>query len=59
MKLINHTMKTWDRAAKAQLRGEMMISKQQFDFILRKSAVCASLLKVLMEKYREVVALCL
>lgn len=31
-------MKTWDRAAKAQLRGEVMISGQQYDFILRKSA---------------------
>lgn len=52
VKLIHLTMKIWKRAVKARIRTEVMISEQQFGFMLRKSTtdvMCA--LRVLMEKY--------
>lgn len=52
VKLIHLTMKILKRAVKARIRTEVMISEQQFGFMLRKSTtdvMCA--LRVLMEKY--------
>ena len=54
IKLINHTMKLWERVVEARLRHEVMISEQHYGFMPRKSTTDAMFaLRVLMEKYRE------
>lgn len=54
IKLTSHTMKIWERADEAMLRGDVTISEQRHGFMLRKSCtdvMCA--LKVVMKEYRE------
>lgn len=35
--LRRHTLKIWGRVAEARLRGEVMVSKQQYGFMQRQS----------------------
>ena len=37
LKLMNHTMKIWERVAEARQREEVMICEQQYGFMPRKS----------------------
>ena len=47
-------MKLWERVVGARLRGEVMISEQQYGFIPAKSTIDAMFaLRMLMERYRE------
>jgi hypothetical protein len=54
IKLISHCMKLWERVVGARLRGEVMISEQQYGFMPGRSTTDAIFaLRMLMEKYRE------
>ena len=54
IKLMNHTMKVWERIIEAKLRDRVEISKQQYGFMLGKGTTDAMFaLRILMEKYRE------
>ncbi|KAI5100996.1 gastrula zinc finger protein XlCGF28.1-like [Silurus meridionalis] len=56
IKLISHTIKLWERVVKARLREEVSICEQQYGLMPRKSTTdTVYALKMLMEKYREVV----
>lgn len=37
IKLMNHTMEIWAKSIKTSLRREVMISEQQYGFLLRKA----------------------
>nr|GFA66423.1 hypothetical protein [Tanacetum cinerariifolium] len=54
IKLLNHTMKLWERVIERMLRIETRVSENQFSFMPGWSTTEAiHLLKSLMEKYRE------
>ena len=54
IKLMNHTMKIWERIIEARLRDRLEISKQQYGFMPGKGTTDAMFaLRMLMEKYRE------
>ena len=54
IKLMNHTMKVWERIIEAKLRDRVEINKQQYGFMLGKGTTDAMFaLRILMEKYRE------
>ena len=54
IKLMNHTMKIWERIIEARLRDRVEINKQQYGFMPGKGTTDAMFaLKILMEKYRE------
>ena len=54
IKLMNHTMKLWERIIKARLRDRVEINKQQYGFMPGKGTTDAMFaLRMLMEKYRE------
>ena len=55
IKLINHTMKVWERIIiEARLRDRVEISKQQYGFMTGKETTDAIFaLRMLMKKYRE------
>ena len=54
IKLMNHTMKVWERIIEARLRDRVEISKQQYGFMPGKETTDAMFaLRMLMEKYRE------
>ncbi|KAK3540839.1 hypothetical protein QTP86_002343 [Hemibagrus guttatus] len=54
IKLMNHTMKLWERVVEARLRKVVEICEQQYGFMLRKSTTDAIFaLRILMEKYRD------
>ena len=54
IKLMNHTMKVWERIIEARLRDRVEISKQQYGFMPGKGTTDAMFaLRILMEKYRE------
>ena len=60
IKLLSHTMKVWERVVEARLRGEVMICEQQYGFMPGKSTTDAMFaLRMLMERYREGVTLCI
>ena len=54
IKLINHSMKLWERVVERTLRSVLAFSVQQYGFMPGKSTTDALFaLTVLMEKYRE------
>ena len=54
IKLINHTMKLWERIVENRLRSGLKFSNQQYGFMPGKNTTDALFaLRVLMEKYRE------
>ena len=54
IKLMNHTMKVWERIIETRLRDRVEISKQQYGFVPGKGTIDAMFaLIMLMEKYRE------
>ncbi|GJU68269.1 retrovirus-related pol polyprotein LINE-1 [Tanacetum coccineum] len=54
IKLLNHTMKLWERVIKRRLRREASVSENQFVFIPERYLIKAiHLIRSLMEKYRE------
>ena len=53
-KLIDHTIKLWERINERRLRRDLTFSNQQYGFMPGKITTDALLaLRVLMEKYRE------
>ncbi|GJZ61822.1 retrovirus-related pol polyprotein LINE-1 [Tanacetum coccineum] len=55
IKLLNHTMKLWERVIERRLRREMRVSENEFGFMLGQSTTeVIHLLRSLMEKYREI-----
>ena len=54
IKLMNHTMKVWERIIETRLRDRVEISKQQYGFMPGKGTTYAIFaLRMLIEKYRE------
>ena len=54
IKLMNHTMKIWERIIETRLRDRAEISKQQYRFMPGKGTTDAMFaLRMLMKKYRE------
>ena len=54
IKLINHTMKIWERIIEARLRNGVEINKKQYGFMPGKKTTDAMFaLRMLMEKYRD------
>ena len=54
IKLINHSMKLWERVVETQLRKEVDICEQQYGFMPGRSTTDLMFaLRLLMEKYRE------
>ncbi|XP_057550510.1 uncharacterized protein LOC130828560 [Amaranthus tricolor] len=54
IKLLNYTMKLWERVIEKRLRRETVIRESQFGFMLGRSTIEAiHLFRRLMEKYRE------
>ena len=54
MKLMNHTMKVWERIIESRLRDSVEISKQQHGFMPGKGTTDAMFsVRMLMEKCRE------
>ena len=54
IKLMNHTMKVWERIIESRLRDRIEISKQQYEFRPGNGTTDAMFaLRMLMEKYRK------
>ena len=54
IKLMSHTMKLWERVIESRLRKVVMISENQFGFMLERSTMKAiHLLRQLIERNRE------
>ena len=54
IKLMNHSMKLWERVVDTRLRREVEICEQQYGFMRKKGTTDAIFaLRMLMEKYRE------
>ena len=54
IKLINHTMKIWERIIEARLRNRVEINEQQYGFMSGKETTDAMFaLRMLIEKYRK------
>jgi len=54
IKLLSHTMKLWERIIEGRLRNDILISENQFDFMLRRSTTeVIHLIKRLIEVYRD------
>ena len=54
IKLVNHTMKLWERIIEARIRKKVTIAEQQFGFMPERSTTNAIFcLKMLLEKWTE------
>ena len=54
IKLMSHTMKTWERIVDNRIRSEVVISQEQFGFMKGRSTEDAIFaLRQLLEKYKE------
>ena len=53
-KLMNHSIKLWERVIEARIRNEVTIAEQQFGFMLGRSTTDAiSCLRMLLENWTE------
>ena len=54
IKLMNHSMKLWERVIEARIRKEVTIAKQQFGFMPGRSTTDTIFcLRILLEKWTE------
>ena len=54
IKLMSHTMKTWERIVDNRIRSDVVISQEQFGFMKGRSTEDAIFaLRQLLEKYKE------